>query len=107
MNANLARILVQRGVIRQGTVVEAYQSAKGLSCLCDSYALTSYVVIGATASSDHVYFDVLVSQTDRQRLRNDYIASIDGMAVKRVAAAHQLQEDGHPIAASRRGRKRP
>lgn len=107
MNANLAKVLVQRGVIRQGTVLEAYQSARGLSCICDSYALTSYVVVGASATGDHVYFDVLASQTDRQRLRSDYIASIDGMAVKRVAAAHQLQEDGHPIAASRRGRKRP
>src|SRR3569832_2050282 len=105
MNANLAKVLVQRGVIRQGTVLEAYQSARGLSCSCDSYALTSYVVIGASAAGDHVFFDVLASQTTRQRLRNDYIASIDGMAIKRVAEAHQMQEDGTPVSGSRRGRK--
>lgn len=107
MEANLAKVLVQRGVIRQGTVLEAIQSAKGLSCVCDSYTESRYVVLGASTTDDWVYFNVAVSKTERQRVRCDYITGIDGMATERVAAAHQLHTDGSPIVpTSRRGRTR-
>jgi hypothetical protein len=104
MEKALAKAFVQRGVIRQGTVLEAYQSARGLSCVCDSYALTLYVVLGASASGEWVYFNVASSQTQQQRIRCDFVTAIDGMAIARVAAAHHLHMDGRPIVpASRRG----
>lgn len=107
METNLAKVLVQRGVIRQGTVLEAIQSAKGLSCVCDSYAESRYVVLGASATDDWVFFQVASSKTERHRVRCDYITGIDGMAIERVAAAHQLHTDGSPIVpTSRRGRTR-
>jgi hypothetical protein len=107
MDTKLAKVLVQRGVIRQGTILEAYQSAKGLSCVYDAYAFIRYVVIGAKASAGYVYFEVASSPTERHSIRSDYVAGIDGMAIKRVAAAHQLQEDGEPIRSPvRRERKR-
>lgn len=107
MKTNLAKVLVQRGVIRQGTVLEAIQSAKGLSCVCDSYTESRYVVLGASATEDWVYFNVASSKTERQRVRCDFITGIDGMAIERVAAAHQLHVDGSPIVpTSRRGRTR-
>jgi hypothetical protein len=106
MDTNLAKVLVQLGVIRRGTVLEAFRSAKGLSCVCDSYSLTSYRVLGASVSQDHVYFDVVSSPTERYRLRSDYVRTIDGMAIKRVAAAHQLREDGSPVLRRPRKRKR-
>jgi hypothetical protein len=104
MDTNLAKVLVQRGVIRRGTILEAYQSAKGLSCICDSYSLTSYAVLRASADTAYVYFDVASSSTEQCRIRSDYVTTIDGMAVKRVAAAHLLKEDGSPI--MRRTRQR-
>lgn len=97
MDANLAKILVQRGVVRQGTVLEAYQTAKGLSGVCDSFEMKRYIVLGASTSGDWVYFTVASSQTERQRIRCDFVASIDGMAIERVATAHQLREDGSEI----------
>lgn len=107
MNTKLAKVLVARGVIRVGTVLEAIQSAKGLSCVCDSYAESRYVVLGASATDDWVFFNVAVSKTERQRVRCDFITGIDGMAIDRVAAAHQLHTDGNPIVpTSRRGRTR-
>jgi hypothetical protein len=106
MDTALARAFVQRGVIRQGTVLEAYQSARGLSCVCDSYALTGYVVLGASASGEWVYFNVVSSQTQHERIRCDFVKAIDGMDIARVAAAHHLHMDGRPVVpASRRGAK--
>jgi len=97
MESRLAKALIKSGVIRQGTVLEAYRSARGLSCITDSYALTSYKVLGASVSGEHVYFDVASSPSDRCRIRSDYVMSVDGMAIKRVAAAHQLREDGSTL----------
>lgn len=97
MQTKLARELVSLGVIRQGTVLEAYQSARGLSCVDDAYALTRYVVLGASATEDYVYFKVVSKPDEPARLRCDYVAAIDGMAVRRVAAAHRLQESGDPL----------
>jgi ABC-type uncharacterized transport system ATPase subunit len=96
MNGKLAKILVARGVIRQGTILEAYQSTKGLSCGYDSYALARYVVVAATTSGDEVFFTVVSSATDQQRIRSDFVKAIDGMAIQRVVAAHQLTMDGTP-----------
>jgi hypothetical protein len=97
MEPILAKVLVQRGVIRQGTVLEAVQSAKGLSGVCDSFALQRYVVLAASVSDGWVYFTVAVNPEERQRIRCDYVASIDGMLIERVITAHQLRSDGSEI----------
>lgn len=109
MDTNLAKILVRRGVIRQGTVLEAYQTAKGLSGVCDSFEMKRYIVVGASTSGAFVYFTVASSATERQRIRCDFVVSLDGMMIERVASAHQLREDGSEIKAkARRSRtKRP
>jgi|SRR5882672_1620875 len=107
MNPILAKVFVQLGVIRQGTVLEAYQSAKGLSCVCDSYREGRYVVLSASMTDDWVYFRVASNAAERHRIRCDYVTAIDGMAIERVAAAHQLRMDGSPSGTGvRRGRKR-
>ena len=98
MDTQLAKIFVQRGIIRQGTIIEAYQSARGLSCVCDSYAYLRHVVLKARAvrhlDEEWVYFDVINHRKERRSVRCDYVASIDGMAIERVAGAHQLNSDG-------------
>ena len=109
MEPVLAKILVQRGVIRQGTVLEAMQSAKSLSGVCNSFALRRYVVLSATSSEGWVYFTVASNQEERHRVRCDFVSTIDGMAIERVATAHQLRSDGSEIKSKpRRSRtKRP
>ena len=98
MEPVLAKILVQRGVIRQGTVVEAVQIAKGLSgVVCDAFATKRYVVLAASVSEGWVYFAVASSPTERHRIRCDFVRSIDGMDIERVATAHQLRKDGSEI----------
>jgi hypothetical protein len=101
MDTQLAKVFVQRGIIRQGTIIEAYQSARGLSCVCDSYAYMRYVVLKARAvriqHEEWVYFDVISSRKEQRSVRCDYVACIDGMAIERVAGAHQLNPDGSAI----------
>jgi hypothetical protein len=107
MNPVLAKAFVERGVIRQGTVLEAYQSAKGLSCVCDAYTEGRYVVLSASSSDGWVYFRVASSATEQHKIRCDYVTAIDGMAIERVAAAHHLRLDGQSAGYGvRRGRKR-
>jgi hypothetical protein len=109
MHSKLARALIERGVIQPNTVLQVYQSAKGLSCVCDSYALTDYKVLGAKAIGEYVFFEVETTDSapQRQRVRSDYVVSVDGMAINRVAAAHQLQENGSPIQRASRRRRKP
>jgi hypothetical protein len=102
MEPNLAKILVQRGVIRQGTVLEAVQSAKGLSGVCDALALKRYVVLSASVSDGWVFFKVASNPEERQRIRCDVVSSIDGMLIERVTTAHQLRSDGSEIKAKPR-----
>jgi len=102
MNAKLARALVQRGVIRQGTIIEAYQSARGLSCVCDSHKLMTFAVVAAKAANDAVAFETIGTDQVRYRIPSEFVQTLDGMMVKRVAASHRLTEDGNELAPRRK-----
>lgn len=102
MKAKLARALVQRGVIRQGTVLEAYQSAKSLAGICDSHKSMTYVVLGAKATTETVTFEVIGADRVRYRVPCDFVQTLDGMKVDRVAASHHLTEDGEDAVKKRR-----
>ena len=111
MDTQLAKVFVQRGIIRQGTIIEAYQSARGLSCVCDSYAYMRYVVLQAravrTGDEEWIYFDVISSQKERRSVRSDYVTCVDGMAIERVAGAHHLKPDGSVmVTPTPRGRRK-
>lgn len=97
MNAKLARLFVQRGIIRQGTIIEAYQRAKGLSGICDSHKLMIYAVVGAKATDDAVTFETIGSDKQRYRVPCEFVRTLDGMDVGRVAASHYLTEEGNEL----------
>ena|ERR1051325_5889842 len=97
MQAKLARVLVQRGIIQRGTLIEAYQSAKGLSGICDSHKLMTYAVIGAKASQTAVTFETIGSDKQPYRVPCEFVCTLDGMDISRVAAAHQLTMEGDDI----------
>ena len=66
MNSNLARILIERGVIQRGTILDSYYSAKGISCQCDTSVLGRFKLVGAQATSDWVYFVTILPDTTEQ-----------------------------------------
>lgn len=106
MKSKLARVLIERGVIQRGTILEAYHNTKGISCQCDTEVLGRFRLIGAQATRDWVFFETIIPETKEQhRLRCDQIISLDGMPVDRIAESQQLNEDGEVKANSRRGRK--
>lgn len=95
MKSKLARILIERGVIQRGTMMEAYYNTKGISCLCDTEVLGTFRLVGAQATKDWVYFETIIPDTkEPYRLRCDQIISLDGMPMVRISEAQQLNEDG-------------
>jgi hypothetical protein len=109
MKAKLARILIERGVIQRGSMLEAYHNTKGISCQCDASVLASFRLIGAQATKEWVFFETIIPDTkERQRIRCDQIISLDGMPLDRIAESQQLTEDGEDAKLnSRRGRRKP
>jgi hypothetical protein len=102
MQAKLARVFVQRGIIRQGSIIEAYQSAKGLSGICDSHKLMTYAVLGAKATDSVVTFETIGSDKQRYRVPCEFVQTLDGMDIGRVAESHRLTDDGDEIPKKRR-----
>jgi len=107
METKLARILIERGVIQRGTVLEAYYSTKGISCQCNASVLGTFRLVGAQATKDWVYFETFMPDTTNQyRIRCDYVISLDGMPLQRIAEAQQLTQDGEVVKSnSRRGKR--
>lgn len=107
MQSKLARILIERGVIQNGTILDAYYNTRGISCRCDAAILGRFRLIGAQATKDWVYFETIIPDTtERYRIRCDYIIALDGMPLERVAESQQLTIDGEVRASSRRGRRK-
>ena len=108
MTSGLARVLLARGIIRQGTVVDAYSNVRGLSCVCNSNVLSSFLIIRARLlNKTEVVFDTLGAGQVAQLIRAADVINLDGMPVERVALAQNLHVDGTPLASkSRRGRRK-
>lgn len=108
MNSNLARVLLSRDVIRRGTVIEAYQSVRGLSCECNSSVIAQFVVIGAKLiNQSRVIFDTIGPEQVPYQVRAEQIVIIDGMAINRIAITQNLTLEGVEVPVrSRRGRRR-
>jgi hypothetical protein len=108
MNSALARALLVKGVIRQGTVIEAYQNVRGLSCVQDSSVMLSFVISRAVLlNGKRIVFDSIGPDQIPCRLPSEDVVSLDGMLIERIASSHNLALDGTELAArSRRGRRR-
>lgn len=107
LHTKLARVLIERKILQKGSIIEAYYSTKGISGVCDASVLGTFKLNGAKATQEWVFFDTIGPEDKPFRIRCDYIISLDGMPIARIAESHQLTEAGEPvIPASRRGRKK-
>jgi hypothetical protein len=106
MRNNLAKVFIQKGIIRRGSVFECWYSTKGISGQCDASVLGSFKLIGAQSVGDWVYFNTIGPDDKQYRIRSDLVKTIDGMTAKNVAESHQLTEDGDDYQFIRRGRRR-
>jgi hypothetical protein len=108
MNSNLAHVLLTRGVIRQGTVIDLYHNVRGLSCSCNATVMGSFVIVGARLR-DHTWmvFDTLDHEQNPCQIQAEQIIKIDGMLVERIAISHNLTLTGGELARrSQRGRRK-
>lgn len=108
MSSDLARVLLTRGVIRQGTVLEAYRNVRGLSCVCNSTILSSFTIQRARLlNKTDVVFDAVDPNLTIQQIKAEEVVNLDGMPVERVAQAQNLRMDGELLGPrSRRGRRK-
>jgi hypothetical protein len=105
MKSKLARVLIEKGVIQKGTILEAYHSARGLSGQYDAAIPASFKLIGAQAVGEWVYFNAIGPDDEQCRIRCDYIIALDSMPINRVIESLQLTENGDDVA-PRRNRRR-
>lgn len=108
MHSHLARALMRKGVIAKGTIIEAYQMVRSLSCNCDSDVIASFVVRGARlVGGSQVVFDTIGPEQLRYEVPAEKVVMLDGMAIDRIALSHNLHDNGTEMAVkSRRGRRR-
>ena len=107
MKSKLARVFIEKSIIQKGSIIEAYHSVKGISGQYDAAVLSSFRLTGAKAVGEWVYFDAIDDDKQECRIRCDYVMSLDGMPVGRIAESHHLTEDGDErISNARRGRRK-
>jgi hypothetical protein len=107
MNSNLALAFLAKGVIRRGTVLQAYQNVKSLSCACDSRVIGSFTVNRARLNRhEQVIFDTIDVDHGPCILPAEQVIMVDGMRLERLAGSHRLSVEGIDIVkSSRRKRK--
>ena len=102
----MAKKLIEKGAIRQGTVFEASYKTNGLSCVNNSVIVGEFILITAKASPEGVIFEALDEKNIPRRINTADVTSLDGMDVARVAAIYNLADEGSEVkTAKRRGRK--
>ena len=105
MKTELAKTLIQKGIIRERTTIEAYYFAHGLSCADNSRVLGEFYILRAKKRGDDFVFDVFNGENAITVKAQD-ILSVDGMDEPRLAEAYMLTETGDIIPeGKRRGRK--
>jgi hypothetical protein len=108
MNPNLAQALLSKGVIRMGTVIQAYQHVKSLSCVCNSSVIVSYIITRARlVGGKRVLFDAVNPEQIRHVVESEQVVMVDGMLIDRLAYSHNLSMDGIDVTRrTRRGRRK-
>ena len=107
LNSILARKLIEKGVIRQGTVFTASYNTYGLSCANTTNTIGEFILVAAKALKDGtIVFEAMDEGNIQRRVSSTDIVSLDGMNVERVAEIYNLAETGTDVkVAKRRGRK--
>lgn len=95
MKSNLAKILIEKGIIRKGIALEANYTTKGISCTNNVPVKGRFILNGASSIKDWVFFTVIGPNNENLKIRCDQVLSLDGMPIKRVAESHQLDVNGN------------
>lgn len=108
MNSSLARILLTRGVICKGTVIEIYHNVRGLSCACNATILIRLCVSRASLIGGcRVTFEAVNLEQIAQQVEAVQVVSVDGMTIERLAMAQNLTLEGAELSTRcRRGRRK-
>lgn len=106
MQSNLARALVARGIIRAGSMIEAYKKVRSLSCSRDARVVGSFLVKKAVAIDGLVFFDT-AADGEHHRIPCTEVVSVDGMPIFRLAISHHLNLEGESLKRARRRGRRP
>jgi hypothetical protein len=107
VNSSLARKLIEKGAIRQGTVFEANYNAFGLSCVNSTETMGEFILMAAKALKDGtLIFEAIDEKDFLCRVNSIDVTRMDGMDIERVAEIYGLAETGSDVkVAKRRGRK--
>lgn len=109
MNLNLVRKLIEAGVIRQQTELEARYTAVDMAGVRNTEGSATYFIQGVrlNAKTGVVIFDTISTKNGSKRtIVNEDVISIDGMDLTRLAANYNFDVTGaHVPEPTRRGRK--
>jgi hypothetical protein len=96
MHQNLLNILVDRGIVHQGTQIEAMYVAAGLDGCFTVDTTDLFSVLGAKKTADGNVILILSRLLDNAKLNvsANMIITIDGMPPRDLADAFDLKEDG-------------
>lgn len=95
MKSKLAKILIEKGIIKKGIALEVNYTTKGISCTNNVPVKGRFVLNGASLIKEWVYFTVVGPNNEILKIRCDQVLSLDGMPIKRVAQSHHLDENGN------------
>lgn len=107
MHITLSKRLIERGVIKAGTEVEAVYRAVGLSGQADVPRLGTFVVTATTIGADEVLIEAASTVNGAPvKLSARAVQRLDGMEPARIASIYGLSDEGDPLKqGKRRGRK--
>lgn len=106
MKIELTKILIEKGIIKEGTLIEAYHSVKSLSCVDNSKIVGEFIVLKAKKRQDAIFFEVLSGTNTKKEICASDILMVDGMDEPRLGEAFMLKITGEKIPSQRkRGRK--
>lgn len=106
MNTLLARKLVQKGGIREGTVIEAVHESNSLSSAKVAKFVEEFVIVGARVRNGEVVFDtVRANTTIPVVVAAKSVMTMEGMDLERFAGTYDMLVDGSDMPfKKRRGR---
>lgn len=109
MNLSLVRKLIETGVIRQQTEIEAFYVGVDMAGVRNARVKGSFFVQGVRLieATGTVIFDAVSTLNGAKvTIRNADVVSIDGMDLERLAANYNFDlAGGHVPEPTRRGRK--
>lgn len=108
MDVRLVRKLIETGVIRQKTEIEANYRAVDIGGVRSANVLGSFFIEQVRITKDgRTLFDVASTEDGRKQTVNcNDVETIDGMSVDRLIANYNLDDEGNSVPEpKRRGRK--